>query len=449
MDPRKADRTPWLVAFLFAILMYSINHDFSLPIAEPHAIILTEKVIEEGSMLRRVTFVGLAVLGFGLLAGYRHKWRIHGFVGGAFIAYLLWITASIGWSQDAFTTLKRVGTVACLCAGAAGLARHYSGAAIVKLVVATAGLLLAIGFVSALWFGTFQPWQPGFRFGGTLAPNATGLLASLFCIGALALTLYDPRRKSRYWALFIVGLGIVVLTGSRSSLAGACVGLFVFSLLSWSRERKAFVMLFGACAACALFFAYGDLIAGTLWDGLLLGRGTEAKITLTGRIPLWEQLLVMAEQKPWQGAGYFSFWTAQAVETVSHGQDWQIESAHSAYMEVLLDLGIIGLTLYCLTLFGATCIAYQRFRTRREPLDLFWLMLLVIIAVAGCLESIVPGYPGYWLQFVAFAGLWRLVFIDDRTIYLPARRVRSGFSRRAVSWKTADRPDPPLPATRG
>lgn len=445
----KENRTPWFAAFVLAILMYAINHDFALPTVEVHGMILTADTIAEGSQLRRGAFIALGVFGLCLMATYRHRSRVQGFVGGSLLCYLLWCAVSVGWSEEAFTTLKRVGAVACICLAAAGVARHFSGTALLKLVVVAGAMLILVGFASAFWHGTFQPWEPGYRLTGTLHPNAAGLLAALFSVAAMTLTIAEPKRRLGYWILFGVGLGVVLLSGSRSSLAGVLFAFFLFSLLTWSRERKAFMVLGGVMGACALLFAYGDLLIGTVWDGLLLGRSSEEAVTLTGRLPLWDQLLEISAENLWTGVGFFSFWTTESIAKVSRGQEWPIESGHSVYMEVLLDLGVVGVILYCAAIFSATVLAMRRFRKKRRPIDLFWGLLLGMVILAGALESIVPGYPGYLLQFIAFTALWRLAFVDDQTVVIAARRVRSGFRERPASSKTAGPPAPPLPAARG
>jgi O-antigen ligase len=72
--------------------------------------------------------------------------------------------------------------------------------------------------------------------------------------------------------------------------------------------------------------------------------------TLTGRIPLWRYLLEYIAEKPLLGNGYGAFWTAARIMDASKDLGWMVGQAHSAYLEVALQLGVVGLLAYALVL---------------------------------------------------------------------------------------------------
>ncbi len=64
--------------------------------------------------------------------------------------------------------------------------------------------------------------------------------------------------------------------------------------------------------------------------------------TLTGRTEIWERLVPAAMSRPFFGYGNGGFWTTGTREM------YAIMSSHNGYLEVILELGFVGLTLYAI-----------------------------------------------------------------------------------------------------
>ncbi|MEQ8836136.1 MAG: O-antigen ligase family protein, partial [Lacipirellulaceae bacterium] len=64
------------------------------------------------------------------------------------------------------------------------------------------------------------------------------------------------------------------------------------------------------------------------------------------RIPLWEECAGQLAERPWLGFGYKSFWTPQRILKISHHQGWSIMQAHNGYLEMALNVGLIGAGLF-------------------------------------------------------------------------------------------------------
>jgi exopolysaccharide production protein ExoQ len=76
-------------------------------------------------------------------------------------------------------------------------------------------------------------------------------------------------------------------------------------------------------------------MSGTIIE--MLGRRPD----LTTRVPMWEDLLSMVKN-PIVGFGYESFWLGDRQKTIM--EKWRITlSAHNGYLEMYLNLGLIGL----------------------------------------------------------------------------------------------------------
>jgi O-antigen ligase len=89
----------------------------------------------------------------------------------------------------------------------------------------------------------------------------------------------------------------------------------------------------------ALIVAGVALFAGA---GLVEALGRDS--TLTGRTDLWK-LLLSVNQNPWLGAGFESFWLGDRLHRIWDMLPWRANEAHNGYLEVYLNLGLIGLAV--------------------------------------------------------------------------------------------------------
>jgi O-antigen ligase len=63
--------------------------------------------------------------------------------------------------------------------------------------------------------------------------------------------------------------------------------------------------------------------------------------TFTGRTWIWEAVIPEFKHMPWLGHGFQSFWTTEWRAMV-----FGMPYAHNGYLDILLELGVVGLALY-------------------------------------------------------------------------------------------------------
>jgi exopolysaccharide production protein ExoQ len=120
-----------------------------------------------------------------------------------------------------------------------------------------------------------------------------------------------------------------------------------------------------------LFFGGGSALSSAL------GRGSG----LTGRTDIWGCAVAAANNRV-IGTGFESFWNANApkVATCLSGLGFtdmsNLVSAHNGYLEVYLDIGLVGLCLIVLVLISGYRRADEAFRRDR---DLGGLILAYIV----------------------------------------------------------------------
>ncbi|HEX5409053.1 MAG TPA: O-antigen ligase family protein, partial [Gemmatimonadaceae bacterium] len=137
------------------------------------------------------------------------------------------------------------------------------------------------------------------------------------------------------------------------------------------------------------------------WTLILMGRSSATAGTLTGRIPLWEMLLQFAAQHPVLGYGYNSFMGPKHAAQIIAVIWWGFNSAHSAYIATLLDLGAVGLTVLVVALGLSLRRAIVLFRVHRDPALAFFAALLVLEILTGLLDAtLVFPSPRMWSLLV-------------------------------------------------
>ncbi len=108
----------------------------------------------------------------------------------------------------------------------------------------------------------------------------------------------------------------------------------------------------------------------------LLGRD----YTLTGRTEIWNVLLQSVQKQPMLGYGYASFWTGMTGESalVYMTIPWNFAYAHNGFLEVLLQVGLIGLAAVLLMLFQAAANALACLR-ESDSVGTHWLLGMVVL----------------------------------------------------------------------
>jgi O-antigen ligase len=305
------------------------------------------------------------------------------------IFYLCWAAASATWSSDAAMTCRKLAVLGFCVLAALGLARQFRPRDLAAMAMTLTGAYLAIGLATELALGTFRPWSSEYRFAGTVHPNTQGAFLTIFCLSAFNLAREKGRRQVLLWALFAVGCMFLLLTKSRTSCGGLLAALGALWLLRASGRQRLSAAAAAAAVVSALALAgamFDDGLDERLAQAVMLGRGEDAE-TLTGRLPIWTELLAYISRRPLAGYGYESFWTARRVETISEDLQWPLREAHNAYIDCTLGVGLIGAAALLAAALGATGRAARVYRATSDAGAATVFCLLVFALVNAGLES--------------------------------------------------------------
>lgn len=189
-------------------------------------------------------------------------------------------------------------------------------------------------------------------------------------LGVLLVTLREflPRPIRRWaWVLSSVGLlAFLVLSKSKGPLIAALCALIFYVVCAPSRRRIIFLLmvLFGATLSVWLFPEY--VLRG--------GFSYRPDLLLAG----YKQFLF----SPWLGMGV----GADYILSVADGR-YSLEHAHNIYLHILIQLGVVGLLLWCV-LQGY--VLMQAYLNRASVLGRMLCALFCFGAVALLTDGIGP-----------------------------------------------------------
>jgi O-antigen ligase len=200
---------------------------------------------------------------------------------------------------------------------------------------------------------------------------------------------------------FLAALPMLVL--SRSASIGfamaAIVAAAVVSIAAEGKDRdtrhRYYRVAWGVIGTAALLvLTYRAEIFS------LIGKSPD----MTGRTKIWKVVLHLIDQRPLQGWGWSSYWVPwvepyKGLVVINHVPYYQ---AHNAFLDVWMQLGIIGLGLFLL-LIGITFVRLWRLAVRHtSPLYLWPILVFVGIVTQNLTESRILVEIG-WVILVLFA----------------------------------------------
>lgn len=235
-------------------------------------------------------------------------------------------------------------------------------------------------------------WSRDLLFEGGRIQGIVGNANILAMAALLSLIAEVARRVAGRGTFpgFVVGLvlavGTLALTRS-STVFIAAAAVAVVSVAAWFARRGSGLRRV-TTAVGLLAVSAGAVVAAVVFRGPLLellGKSAD----LTNRLDIWAIVADLAGERPMAGWGWVSYW-APWVEpfddlVVINGVTYL--QAHNAWLDVYLQLGILGLVI--IGLFALTTLVRAWVHALDGPRDsaLLPIALLVAVLVQGLAES--------------------------------------------------------------
>ena len=315
------------------------------------------------------------------------------------------IVASAMWSIDSSVTLRR--SAALLGTTAVGLLIYVALPR--KEVLRFLSANLAIFVAASALFAVFVP-ALGTHGAGKFEGDWRGLLTfknQAAWAAVIFVLLWMGVRKSQWmrtWRVPLLAVGIlfVLKSGSATGIAALVFGACVLMLLNIYRRYQAVRPFVIAAIGIVLTFVVSNIESLMTWGLDELGRDA----TLSGRTSVWSALSPIIEQHYWLGSGYLAFWADSSAYFGSFGStSWMtdIGHAHNAYLEILLDVGMIGLITQVafLAITSWRLFALSGRGDGDAAVMLAVLLTLAVVGIAGALFF--RPNTGTWIIVVVFA----------------------------------------------
>ncbi|MDB5969097.1 MAG: O-antigen ligase [Hydrocarboniphaga sp.] len=350
-DSRKAPLLTLLVWTLIVLMIVPEGFDYKS--------LSSNAMPASGGAVSRLLWLGL--LGGGLLVLVWRSalaWLLFSRLNLFFLIFLVLATASIAWSiEPAVTTRRMIRLYTVVGVGAAFTLACWHERRYQQLMRPVLTAMLAGSIVFGMLYPTLAIHQStsyelaGAWRGLTNHKNTLGAISSITAIFWFHAWL--AREVRPLTALFCGAIAMTTLLLSRSSTA-LVTTLFVFGLLlmllrSPPNLRRWMPLIITLFVAALLTYALAvlRLVPGTdlLLKPIVMITGKD--LTFTGRSDIWALLNEHIRFSPLLGSGYGAYWTGPIPGSPSYVMMQKLHfypgSAHNGYLEIVNDLGALGL----------------------------------------------------------------------------------------------------------
>lgn len=322
--------------------------------------------MQEGNLTDASIYVALMLLALGVLMARSFRWDRFCADNLPLIALLGFALLSACWSDTPLITLKRwcrdLGTylvILVVLTDANPVAAFKT--TLRRFVYLLIPLSVVILKYFPMWGIQYNSWSGAPEYMGvTTSKNMLGVLCLVSGIFLFwdTTTRWSARKQPRTRYVLAVNFALLLMTawllhmcGSSTSqlcmVLGWLIILVVRSKVARRRPTVLKVLIPSVvCLYLVLAFGFGLDINAVVAE--FMGKDP----TLTGRTVIWNAVMSI-KTNPVVGVGYESFWLEPRLLQVWKLTGPGINEAHNGYLEVYLNLGIVGLCLLFNFLIGS------------------------------------------------------------------------------------------------
>ena len=199
---------------------------------------------------------------------------------------------------------------------------------------------------------------------------------------------YVSEEKTFWQIVKVVSMGFFAGLLALSHSATSAVTVASALLIMWLFERfhrryhiplPAILFFLAAVVVCVALFGIDTSILTEM-----MGRSKD----LTGRTDLWQSVGSMILARPLLGYGFSGFWAGASMESyaVENYVGWSPTYSHNGYLELLLNLGIIGTGLFLIFLWNGLTRSLHKADNKKTKEDLWPIAFLVFFIVHNFAE---------------------------------------------------------------
>ncbi len=351
---------------------------------------------ESGSPLDRAFLTVLICVALWILVRRKYDWRNSMKENVWLMVLIIFMLASILWSNIPYMSFKRwTREFQVLLMAFIVHSEPSPRRAIESILRRTTYILIPFSLLLVKYFPKYgvdygrwsgvQSW-----IGVTLQKNSLGrlcLIATFFLIWSLV-----RRRQGNnplIWKfqtpieICVLLISFYLMRGpggvySATAVTALGIGLLVYIGFYLLKKFRANLSSGTLMTIVAIIIVYG--IATLFFGGSSLkfyvsSVGRDA--TLTGRTEVWATLLPVAMQRPIVGNGIGGFWSPRTRAT------FMISEGHSGYLDILLNLGFVGILLVSIFILSSCRKAH-----RELSYDFDWAVLWICFLIMAMVHNI-------------------------------------------------------------
>jgi O-antigen ligase len=322
-----------------------------------------EQALETGNPLDRVVYFALILLAMGILISRGFKWDVFLKRNGALVLFLLFALISVLWSDFTFVAAKRwfrdLGNYLMILVV---LSDAHPTEAIRIFLRRIHYFLVPLSVLLVKYYAQigkhYNPWTGAPEFvGAATSKNTLGVLCLMSGIFFFwdTVSRWSQRKDKQTKRILLVNLAFMAMTVwlldmSKSATSSVCLVIGCLVIVAthsgWGQRHTGLIKVMMPTS----FILYLILAFGLGLNGELASRiGRDP--SLTGRTNIWQAVL-STNTNPVVGTGYESFWLGPRLLQV-----WKlagpVTEAHDGYLDVYLNLGVIGLALLIILLVSS------------------------------------------------------------------------------------------------
>lgn len=330
----------------------------------------TAQALEDGNPLDRTIFSLLMLAAIVILAKRSFNWRAFIHENTALALFVGFAMISVIWSDFPLATFKKwFRDTGVIMAVLVVLTDPRPAEAVRTIFRRLCYLIVPLSVVLVKYYPAlgkaYSPWGGQEYTGVSTSKNMLGLLCLVSGVFFFwdTITRWRERREVRSRRIILVNIAFLGMTlwllnlcQSSTSMICLVIGCFVIAA-AHSKTGRRHPSWIKALAPAS--FALYLILAVGLGMGGQMSKAVGKTADMSDRTHIWEVLLSVPIN-PVLGTGYQSFWVGPRLQWVwdrLNGDN--VASAHNGYLQIYLDLGLVGLLLlgvFLIATYRKTCI---------------------------------------------------------------------------------------------
>lgn len=325
------------------------------------------------------------------------------------LLFLLIPIFSVAWSVSPDATIRR----AIALTGSSFFAIYIAFAIPPERVIRILTAVYVLTAIASLFVIFVLPTYGTHQF-GEYAGLWRGVFSSKNELGAtmamaIILLLICPSdgNRERILQRFLIAFCLFLLFMSESRAAWVsllAVGLIALPLRRMGgRGTKTVIQASVFAVIVVLSLGVATKYAEPLLE--LMGKDP----TLTGRTGVWEVAIQRAMERPLLGYGYRAYWTPENKLRLKPTEDWSdgIGHAHNTYIDLMVELGLLGIVSFTLLLGILLYRIIHRMMTNNDFICIWAISSVIFILVRGMAEVTILQHADInWIYFIYFFALF-------------------------------------------